>query len=226
MHQRRCGGPFEGRTRASSSSVSPSNFARRAPQPQEHCIPCSRRETRAGARRPGGLGWSGPPRTSLSAGKGHSPCSARPIPERRQATSLFSRADQTSVIKIRSRKCGSAFSSGHLQCLPGGAGDRRALDCGEGVLERGGTAQPRPQLKASAAQIRVIARARLSETPPTRVPTRGEREMKHVQVPPDGEVLLLDPTPTDDDPLLPHRTPPRFGSCSPLPAPQHGRCRL
>jgi hypothetical protein len=81
-------------------------------------------------------------------------------------------------------------------------------------------------LKASAAQIRVIARARLSETPPTRVPTRGEREMKHVQVPPDGEVLLLDPTPTDDDPLLPHRTPPRFGSCSPLPAPQHGRCRL
>src|ERR1700733_5269316 len=68
----------------------------------------------------------------------------RPIPERRQATSLFSRADQTSVIKIRSRKCGSAFSSGHLQCLPGGAGDRRALDCGEGVLERGGTAQPRP----------------------------------------------------------------------------------
>ena len=38
------------------------------------------------------------------------------------------------------------------------------------VLDRGATAQPRPQLKASAAQIRVIARARLSETPPTRVP--------------------------------------------------------
>jgi hypothetical protein len=29
--------------------------------------------------------------------------------------------------------------------------------------------------------------------------------MKHVQVPPDGEVLPLDPTPADDDPLLPHR---------------------
>jgi hypothetical protein len=26
--------------------------------------------------------------------------------------------------------------------------------------------------------------------------------MKHVQVPPDGEVLPLDPTPADDDPLL------------------------
>ena len=38
------------------------------------------------------------------------------------------------------------------------------------VLDRGAMAQPRPQLKASAAQIRVIARARLSETPPTRVP--------------------------------------------------------
>jgi hypothetical protein len=41
--------------------------------------------------------------------------------------------------------------------------------------------------------------------------TRGEREMKHVQVPPDGEVLPLDPTtiffrPADDDPLLPHRS--------------------
>ena len=34
-------------------------------------------------------------------------------------------------------------------------------------------------------------------------PTRGEREMKHVQVPPDGEVLRLDPTPADHDPLLP-----------------------
>jgi hypothetical protein len=36
--------------------------------------------------------------------------------------------------------------------------------------------------------------------------TRGEREMKHVQLPPDGEVLPLDPTtiffrPADDDPL-------------------------
>jgi hypothetical protein len=30
--------------------------------------------------------------------------------------------------------------------------------------------------------------------------------MKHVQVPPDGEVLPLDPTPTDDDPLPPHRS--------------------
>jgi hypothetical protein len=41
--------------------------------------------------------------------------------------------------------------------------------------------------------------------------TRGEREMKHVQVPPDGEVLPLDPTtiflrPPDDDPRLPHRS--------------------
>jgi hypothetical protein len=27
--------------------------------------------------------------------------------------------------------------------------------------------------------------------------------MKHVQVPPDGEVLRLDPTPADHDPLLP-----------------------
>ena len=30
--------------------------------------------------------------------------------------------------------------------------------------------------------------------------------MKHVQVPPDGEVLPLDPTPADDDALLPHRS--------------------
>jgi hypothetical protein len=35
--------------------------------------------------------------------------------------------------------------------------------------------------------------------------------MKHVQVPPDGEVLPLDPTtiffrPADDDPRLPHRS--------------------
>ncbi len=35
--------------------------------------------------------------------------------------------------------------------------------------------------------------------------------MKHVQPPPDGEVLPLDPTtiffrPADDDPLLPHRS--------------------
>jgi hypothetical protein len=30
--------------------------------------------------------------------------------------------------------------------------------------------------------------------------------MKHVQVPPDGEALPLDPTPADDDPLLPHRS--------------------
>jgi hypothetical protein len=30
--------------------------------------------------------------------------------------------------------------------------------------------------------------------------------MKHVQVPPDGEVLPLDPTPADDDPLPPHRS--------------------
>jgi hypothetical protein len=29
--------------------------------------------------------------------------------------------------------------------------------------------------------------------------------MKHVQPPLDGEVLPLDPTPVDDDPLLPHR---------------------
>jgi hypothetical protein len=41
--------------------------------------------------------------------------------------------------------------------------------------------------------------------------TRGAREMKHVQPPPDGEVLPLDPTtiffrPADDDPLLPHRS--------------------
>jgi hypothetical protein len=36
--------------------------------------------------------------------------------------------------------------------------------------------------------------------------TRGEREMKHVQVPPDGEVLPLDPTPADDNPLLPRRS--------------------
>jgi hypothetical protein len=40
--------------------------------------------------------------------------------------------------------------------------------------------------------------------------TRGEREMKHVRVPPDGEVLPLDPTtiffrPADDDPLPLHR---------------------
>jgi hypothetical protein len=35
--------------------------------------------------------------------------------------------------------------------------------------------------------------------------TRGEREMKHVQLPPDGEVLPLDPTPADDNPLLPRR---------------------
>jgi hypothetical protein len=42
-------------------------------------------------------------------------------------------------------------------------------DGGEARLDRGATAQPR-QLKASPAQIRVIARARLSETPPTRVP--------------------------------------------------------
>ena len=30
--------------------------------------------------------------------------------------------------------------------------------------------------------------------------------MKHVQLPPDGEVLPLDPTPADDDSLLPHRS--------------------
>jgi hypothetical protein len=41
--------------------------------------------------------------------------------------------------------------------------------------------------------------------------TWGEREMKHVQPPPDGEVLPLDPTtiffrPADDDPLPPHRS--------------------
>ena len=30
--------------------------------------------------------------------------------------------------------------------------------------------------------------------------------MKHVQVPPDGEVLPLDPAPADDDPLLPDRS--------------------
>jgi hypothetical protein len=40
--------------------------------------------------------------------------------------------------------------------------------------------------------------------------TRGEREMKHVQVPPDGEVLPLDPTTIffrpDDDPLPSHRS--------------------
>ena len=30
--------------------------------------------------------------------------------------------------------------------------------------------------------------------------------MKHVQVPPDGEVLPLDPTPADDNPLLPRRS--------------------
>ena len=30
--------------------------------------------------------------------------------------------------------------------------------------------------------------------------------MKHVQVPPDGEVLPLDPTPADNDPLPPHRS--------------------
>jgi hypothetical protein len=37
-------------------------------------------------------------------------------------------------------------------------------------------------------------------------PTRGEREMKHVQLPLDGEVLPLGPTPADDDPLLPRRS--------------------
>jgi hypothetical protein len=41
--------------------------------------------------------------------------------------------------------------------------------------------------------------------------TRGEREMKHVQLPPDGEVLPLDPTTiffrqADDDSLLPQRS--------------------
>jgi hypothetical protein len=62
------------------------------------------------------------------------------------------------------------------------------------------TAQPR-QLKASAAQIRVIARVKRRR----RVfPTRGEREMKHVQLPLDGEVLPRDPA--DDDPLLPRRS--------------------
>ena len=30
--------------------------------------------------------------------------------------------------------------------------------------------------------------------------------MKHVQLPPDGEVLPLDPTPADDNPLLPRRS--------------------
>ena len=30
--------------------------------------------------------------------------------------------------------------------------------------------------------------------------------MKHVQLPPDGEVLPLGPTPADDDLLLPHRS--------------------
>ena len=30
--------------------------------------------------------------------------------------------------------------------------------------------------------------------------------MKHVQVPPDGEVLPLDPTPAGDNPLLPRRS--------------------
>jgi hypothetical protein len=34
--------------------------------------------------------------------------------------------------------------------------------------------------------------------------TRGEREMKHVQLPPDGEVLPLDPA--DDNRLQPHRS--------------------
>jgi hypothetical protein len=49
--------------------------------------------------------------------------------------------------------------------------------------------------------------------------------MKHVQVPSDGEALPLDPTPANDDLLLPHRSTARFGSRSPLPAPQHGRWR-
>jgi hypothetical protein len=63
-------------------------------------------------------------------------------------------------------------------------------------------------LKASAAQIRVIARVKRRR----RVfPTRGEREMKHVQLPLDGEVLPPDPTtiffrPADDVPLLPRRS--------------------
>jgi hypothetical protein len=34
-------------------------------------------------------------------------------------------------------------------------------------------------------------------------PTRGEREMKHVQLPLDGEFLPLDPAPADDRPLPP-----------------------
>jgi hypothetical protein len=72
------------------------------------------------------------------------------------------------------------------------------------VLDRGATAQLRLQLKASAAQIRVIARARLSETPPTHVHHRGEREMKHVRPPPDREAMPLDPT--ADDPPPSHRS--------------------
>jgi hypothetical protein len=48
---------------------------------------------------------TGPPRGQSGRGDG-APAFGSTDPRRRQATSLFSRADQTSVIKIRSRKCG------------------------------------------------------------------------------------------------------------------------
>jgi hypothetical protein len=105
---------------------------------------------------------------------------------------------------------------------PGGAGDRRALDCGEDVLERGGTAQPRLQLKASAAQIRVIARARLSETPPTRVPSPEEntrRNMCHRRRTAKSCRWIRPMTIR----CCHVAAPPRFGSRSPLPAPGGGR---
>jgi len=74
------------------------------------------------------------------------------------------------------------------------------------VLDRGATAQPRPQLKASAAQIRVIARVRLSETPPTRVPhpwrTRDETcaSVAGRRSPAAGPTTIFF-RPADDDPL-------------------------
>ena len=80
-------------------------------------------------------------------------------------------------------------------------------------------------LKASAAQIRVIARARLNETPPTRVPRPWRtREMetcasaagRRSPAAGSGRTTLAAAT---------SQFPGDLGSRSPLPAPQHGRWR-
>jgi hypothetical protein len=68
------------------------------------------------------------------------------------------------------------------------------------VLDRGGDGSTSSIEGQRGSNPRDCAR----ETPPTRVPTHGEHEMKHVQLPLDGEVLPRDPA--DDDPLLPRRS--------------------